>query len=176
MSLKFEDIVNYTHTSTFREYLIWKNQNLNIGNLLDRIVNAKSSKHAMSILKSVLYDSVRFQFQDYSFQFIDLIYSNEKLLKTNEIPIYYPSDTKSEFDILMCEKRIFDLKNVLLSFGKSSKITRDESEFAINPCSWIKKNKSFNCDFLDLCFRDEIDKKISKFIHLVETYSFMSNV
>ena len=174
MSEKLEKALKYAQTTTFREYLLWKNQNINIGNLIERLMRAHSEIHLFSILKSVLYDSNRFQFKDYSFQFIDLIYSDENLLKQNEILIFYPTDKKCEFDILMCEKRIFELQNVILSFGKTSKITHDETEFAINPCSWIKRNRGINSDYLDICFRHDFDKKISKFIHYVENFSFMS--
>ena len=174
ISEDLEKALKYSQTTTFREYLLWKNQNINVGNLIERLMKAKSAVHLFSILKSVLYDSNRFQFQDYSLQFIDLIFSDERLLNANEILIYYPTDKKCEFDILMCEKRIFELENVILSFGKTSKITHDETEFAINPCSWIKRNKGINSDFLDICFRNDFDKKISKFIHYVESFSFMS--
>lgn len=174
MDDKLEKILKYSQSKTFREYLLWKNQDINIGNLIERLMNAKSENHLYSILKSVLYNANRFQFQDYSLQFIDIICSDEKLLNTNEILIYYPTDKKCEFDILMCEKRIFELENVILAFGKKSKITHDETEFAINPCSWIKRNKGINSDFLDICFRHQYDRNISKFIHYVESYAFMS--
>ena len=176
MEEKMENIQNVIQSPTFREYLLWKNQNLNVGNLLSRISIAKSPNHILGILKSVLFDSNRFQFQDYTFQFIDLMYSDEKLLKANEILIYQPISKLAEFDILMSEKRIYELESVIMSFGKKSKITHDETEFAINPCGWIQKNKGLNSDFLDICFRNKTDKKVLKFIHYVETYIFMSTL
>lgn len=172
----YEKYIKYVQSATFREYLLWKNENLNVGNLIERVLRAKNENHLLGILKSCLFDGTRFQFQDYSLQFIDIMFSNESLLKANEILIYYPTDKKCEFDILMCEKRIFELQNVILSFGKTSKITHDETEFAINPCSWIKRNKGINSDYLDLCFRNDYDKKIIKFIHNVENYTFMASL
>ena len=171
-----ENIQNYIQSSTFREYLLWKNSNINVGSLIYRIENAKSPNHILGILKSVLYDSNRFQFQDYTFQFIDCIFSDKKLLDSDEILIYQPNSKIAEFDIVMCEKRIFELQNTILAFGKKSKITHDETEYAINPCSWIQKNKGINIDFLDICFRNKVDKKVLKFIHYIETYNFMSQI
>ena len=176
MDVKLEDLNDYVESPTFREYLLWKNQNINVGNLLSKLKTANSSGHFFGILKAALYDSNRFQFQDYTFQFIDCIFSDKKLLDSNEILIYQPITKIAEFDIVMCDKRIFELQNTILAFGKKSKITHDETEYAINPCSWIQKNKGINIDFLDICFRNKVDKKVLKFIHYVETYMFMSQI
>ena len=176
MEAKMESIQNYVESPTFREYLLWKNQNINVNSLLLRLSSAHSPNHALGILKSVLYDSQRFQFQDYSLQFIDLMFSDERLLNLSEILVYQPIAKLAEFDILMSEKRIFELKNVIESFGKTVKITHDETEFAVNPCSWIQKNKGINSDFLDICFRGKADTKVLKFIHYLETYCFMATL
>lgn len=179
METKIEDMKELCQSSTFREYLLWKNQNINYSNLLSRLSLAKSPKHFLGIMKSVLYDSKRFQFQDYSMRFIDMIYGNDSLMKSEEITVIVPSNRHDEFDNLMLQKLLFEFTNVAKSFGKSLKIVDDKGleelvESAVNIGGWMTHTKGINVDFLEICFRNGFEKRVVKFIHKIESFNFMS--
>ena len=179
METKIEVMKELCQSSTFREYLLWKNQNINYSNLLSRLSLAKSPNHFLGIMKSVLYDSKRFQFHDYSMQFIDMIYGNDALMKSKEITVIVPSNKHDEFDNLMLQKLLFEFNNVAKSFGKSLKIVDDKGleEFAensVNIGGWMIHTKGINVDFLEICFRNGFEKRVVKFIHKIESFNFMS--
>ena len=97
-SKNLEQLLEDCQSSTFREYLLWKNQNLNVGLLINKLAKSKNVAHFLAILKSALYDSKRFQFLDFSYRFIDLIYSDKKLYDSPEILIFVPDLKMKEFD------------------------------------------------------------------------------
>lgn len=158
---------------SFREYLLWKNQNINYNNLLKRVSKATNRSHLFGIMKSVIYDGNRFQFQDYHEHYLKLV----PTLKKKEIVIFVPH-AKNEFDKILVEKRLFEFCHVLMVYEKVPKIIRQTKEMTevncdINLGGWILKTPGINDDFLDIVFSRKVDKPILDFIHKIEAYSFM---
>ena len=49
-----KDCLEMCQSSTFREYLLWKNQNINMFSLINRLQKANNLNHIHGILKSIL--------------------------------------------------------------------------------------------------------------------------
>lgn len=159
---------------TFREYLIWKEPNLKMKELLNRLGKADNSEHIINILKNVLYAGNRFQFYDYTAYYLELLITHPTLSKLTEITVYWQHKYLSDFDTMIISRMLFYLEQSAIVLGKTLKIT-DDINADINLTGWIETNRGYNDDYLNVCFHNKAHKKPIKLIHYLESRFYEQN-